>query len=336
MLSVNTGLAESSQTHRPTHMQVQVQPSMNRRYHDDTHRPTHMQVQVQVPGYYRMKLAELEVTALYDGYTMIDRNLLKGASEKDIQSLLARMFISDKNGIQTAVNAYLINTGNHLVLIDTGTAQCFGPTLGNIVANIEAAGYRPEQIDTVLLTHLHPDHACGLLKYDGSMAFPNAMLKVAQAEAEYWLSEATATQAPAEAQGVFKMARDAVAPYIAANRYSTYGSEETLLPGMKTIASHGHTPGHVSYLFESQEGSLLVWGDIVHNHAVQLPYPDVSIEYDSDQPQAIATRKRLLADAAESKLWIAGAHLPFPGLGHIHKEAEGYRWVPLEYAPVTD
>lgn len=290
--------------------------------------------QTQVPGFYRMVLGELEVTALYDGYADLDPQALKGASAEEIQSLLARMFVESSKGMQTAVNAYLINTGSQLVLVDAGTAQCFGPTLGMIQANLKAAGYEPAQVDTVLLTHLHPDHACGLLNDEGQVAFPNATVHVPQAEADYWLSAEVMAKAPEAGQGMFKMAQAAVAPYVAAERLKPYGEQGPGIAGVTSVASHGHTPGHSGYLFGSGEQRLLVWGDIVHSHAVQFARPEVSIEFDVDSAQAIASRQEVLADAALDKLWVAGAHLPFPGIGHVRAEGEGYAWVPVEYGPL--
>lgn len=290
--------------------------------------------QTQVPGFYRMALGDFEVTALYDGFARLAPGLLKGASAEDVQGLLARMFVESGQGVQTAVNAYLVNTGEHLVLIDTGAAQCFGPTLGNIQSNIRAAGYRPEQIDAVLLTHLHPDHACGLLDAEGKAAFPNASVHVPQAEAEFWLSEAQAAKAPEARQGMFRLARTAVAPYEAAGRLQRYAAGSALLPGIASLALNGHTPGHSGYLLSSAGQSLLVWGDVVHSHAVQFARPEVAIEFDIDSAQAVATRKKVFADAARDKLWVAGAHLPFPGIGHVRAEGAGYAWVPVEYAPL--
>ncbi|MCM2332051.1 MAG: MBL fold metallo-hydrolase [Pseudomonas sagittaria] len=290
--------------------------------------------QTQVPGFYRMALGEFEVTALYDGYVDLDPKILKGASAEDIQRLLAKMFVESSRGVQTAVNAYLINTGSQLVLVDAGAAQCFGPTLGVIQANIQAAGYQPEQIDSVLLTHLHPDHACGLLTADGQMAFPNASVHVPQAEADYWLSTEVMATAAEPSQGMFKMAQAAVAPYVAADKLKRYGEQGPGIAGVTSVASRGHTPGHSGYLFASGDSRLLVWGDIVHSHAVQFARPEVAIEFDVDSAQAIATRQRVLADAALDKLWVAGAHLPFPGIGHVRTEGEGYAWVPVEYGPL--
>lgn len=290
--------------------------------------------QTQVPGFYRMALGDFEVTALYDGYVDLAPQLLKGASAEDIQSLLARMFVESGQGVQTAVNAYLINTGSQLVLVDTGAAQCFGPTLGVIQANLRAAGYQPAQIDSVLLTHLHPDHACGLLDGGGQAAFANATVYVPQGEADHWLNAEVAAQAPESARGFFRMAQDAVAPYRAAGRLKVYGADGPGLAGVRSVASPGHTPGHSGYLFSAGDSRLLVWGDIVHSHAVQFARPEVSIEFDVDGAQAIASRQKLLAETARDRLWVAGAHLPFPGIGHVRAETQGYAWVPVEYGPL--
>lgn len=292
-------------------------------------------VGTQVPGYHRLQLGELEITALYDGYNVIDRSLLKGASEQDIQRLLADRFL-DESGVQTAVNAFLINTGDRLVLIDTGSAQCFGPSLGRVGDNLSASGYRPEQVDLILLTHLHPDHVCGLRDQNGGRAFPNAQVRASKTDADYWLSEEQANNAPESKRPMFKMARESILPYISASRFGTFTVDDPLLPGLTAVAAPGHTPGHTGYRFDTAQGSLLFWGDIVHSHAVQFARPEVAIDYDSDQARAVETRRALLAETAENRWWIGGAHLPFPGIGHVHADGQGYRWVPLEYSPLPD
>lgn len=289
----------------------------------------------QAPGYYRMMLGEVEVNALYDGYVKLDAKLLKGATGADIQKLLARMFVpADKNGVQTAVNGFLVNTGRNLILVDAGAAKCFGPTLGAIGDNIRAAGYDVAQIDTVLLTHLHGDHACGIAAADGKAAFPNATVYVSQDEAKFWLNPEVAAKAPKEAQPYFKAAQDSVAPYVAAGKLKEFKAGDTLLPGVVSVPLTGHTPGHGGYLLASGGQQLLLWGDVIHSHAVQFSRPEVSIEFDTDAKQAIASRKKILAEAATKQLWIAGAHLPFPGIGHVRSSKPGYAWVPVEYAPL--
>lgn len=292
------------------------------------------QQQTQVPGYYRMMLGNLEVTALYDGYVNLDPKLFNGISAPDMQKLLARTFTDATSGIQTAVNAFLINTGTQLVLVDAGTAQCFGPTLGAIESNLRAAGYQPEQVDKVLLTHLHPDHACGITS-QGKAVFPNATVYAAKTEGDYWLSKENALKAPQDAQPMFKLAQDAVAPYAELGKLKLYTPGEQLLPDLEIVATPGHTPGHTAYLFSSDGQKLLLWGDVVHSHSLQFAQPEVAVDFDTDSKQAIATRQKLFADAAENRLWIGGAHLPFPGLGHVRAEAKGYSWVPAEYAPVA-
>ena len=296
-------------------------------------------VGVQVPGFYRVSVGDLEVVALYDGRTEIPQDFLKGMHGDSIQTLLQRAFKPIDRPMQTAVNAFLVQSGQHLVLIDTGAAACFGSALGNVQNNIKAAGYRLEDIDTVLLTHLHADHVCGLLSSTGTAAFPNATVLAAKDEAAYWLSEEIAAKAPEKAQGGFKLARDAVAPYVASGKFKTWVAGEVLLPGLTTAPSPGHTPGHSGYLFVSKGQSLLFWGDIVHSHAVQFAHPEVSIEFDSNQKMAVATRRKILADVARDRLLIAGAHLPFPGIGHVRAEKkgyqqgyqQGYQWVPVEF-----
>lgn len=291
------------------------------------------QQKTQVPGYYRLMLGSFEVTALYDGAIDLDQKLLKSIAKRDIQRLLARQFLKGPK-VQTAVNAYLVNTGSKLVLVDAGAAKLFGPGLGNIVDNLKAAGYTPEQVDTVLVTHLHGDHVNGLVSAEGKAVFTKAEVWSAKADNDFWLSEEIAAKAPTEAQGFFKMARDAAAPYLAAGKWKTFDSDRELLAGVSSVDTHGHTPGHVSYRFVSGEDRLLILGDLVHNHAVQFARPDVAIEFDVDPKQAVVARKRIFFQAAKEKLMVAGMHLPFPGIGHVRKEPKGYAWVPAEFAPL--
>jgi len=292
------------------------------------------QQKTQVPGYYRLMLGNFEVTALYDGAIDLDEKLLKDIGKRDIQRLLARQFLQGPK-VQTAVNAYLVNTGSKLVLVDAGAAKLFGPGLGNIVDNLKAAGYAPEQVDTVLITHLHGDHVNGLVTPDGKAVFTNAEVWSAKADNDFWLSLEIAAKAPKDFQGFFKMSRDAAAPYLAAGKWKTFDSDRELLTGISSIDTHGHTPGHASYLFQSGGQKLLVLGDLVHNHAVQFARPEVAFEYDNDPKQAVVARKRIFFQAARDKLMVAGMHLPFPGIGHVRKEPKGYAWVPAEFAPIS-
>jgi glyoxylase-like metal-dependent hydrolase (beta-lactamase superfamily II) len=284
----------------------------------------------QAPGFYRTTVGDFEVTALFDGHTQLAQNLLHGLAGDAVQRRLHEAFVPADAPIQTAVNAYLVDTGRHRVLVDAGTAGCFGPALGKVRDNLRSAGYRPEEVDAVLITHLHGDHACGLAD-QGRAVYPDATVWVAKDEADYWLDEKTAAQAPEENRGAFRLARESVAPYAASGRLRTFIAGDAPLPGVAVVPSPGHTPGHSGYLFTSQGRKLFIWGDIVHSHAVQFAHPEVSIDFDSDQKQAVATREKLLAEAARTRVLVAGMHLPFPGLGHVVNDERGYRWVPVEF-----
>lgn len=294
------------------------------------------QRQDQVAGWFRTQLDQYQVTALYDGFVDLDTVLLSGLDQQEVRQRLDRLFINHENGVQTAVNAFLVHTGDHLVLVDAGSAACFGPTLGNVPENLRASGYAPEDVDTLLMTHLHPDHVCGITGSDGHAIYPNAELHISQADADYWLSEEQAAEAPSSMQGFFKMVRETIAPYQESGRLSTFQPGDPLMKGLTVIDSSGHTPGHVSFLFQDDNDAILVWGDVIHSHGVQFNDPSVAIEFDNDQQQAIASRRAIMADAADNGYWVAGAHLPFPGIGHVLRDGDGYRWLPVEYGPIRD
>ena len=297
------------------------------------HAEAPLQQKTQAPGWYRMQLGAFEVTALYDGYLDLDSAIFKDAEPAELERLLARSFQKSPN--MTSVNGYLVNTGAKLVLIDAGAANLFGPTLGRLLANLKAAGYAPEQVDAVLVTHLHGDHVGGVTA-DGKMAFPNATVHVDRRESEFWLSKANLDAAPKEARGFFEGAQSSGAPDVAAGRWKTYDGDAELVPGIRPLSygrTPGHTPGHEGYLVESAGQKMLVWGDVVHSAAAQFARPEVTITFDADPKAARATRQRLYDQAVKEQLLIAAAHISFPGLGRIRKEGTGYAWVPVEYGP---
>ena len=231
-------------------------------------------VKGQAPGYYRMPLGDFEITALNDGTLALDvKKILTNTSPVRIDQLLKRSFLT--NPVDTSVNAFLVNTGTKLVLIDAGTGNLFGPTLGNLVNNLKAAGYQPEQVDEIYITHMHGDHVGGLMAAD-KLAFPNAIVRADQRDADYWLSQANLDAAPDGAKDFFKGAMASVNPYIAAGKFKPFDGSGALTPGITAISTYGHTKGHTIYVVESKGQKMAVLGDLMHVAAVQFPNPSVN------------------------------------------------------------
>lgn len=287
------------------------------------------QVKTQAPGYYRMMLGDFEITALSDGTVELPFDkILTNIKPDQLNKSLARAGL--KSPVESSVNAFLINTGSKLVLVDAGAGSFFGPTLGKLQANLKAAGYQPEQVDAVVITHLHPDHLGGLVAGD-KIAFPNATVHMAKAEADFWTNPENAKKAPAEAQSMFQQATAGLAPYSAAGKLKPFEGDTELVPGIKAVNTPGHTPGHSVYSVESKGQKLVLWGDLMHMAAVQFPDPSVTIQFDNDSKAAAAQRKKAYADAAKNGYWIGSAHLPFPGIGHIAPEGKGYIYFAAPY-----
>jgi glyoxylase-like metal-dependent hydrolase (beta-lactamase superfamily II) len=283
----------------------------------------------QAPGFYRAMLGDFEVTVLSDGTTELPVDkLLKQPADKTVKAL-AKSF--EKSPLETSFNGFLINTGSKLILIDTGAASLFGPTLGKLASNLKAAGYQPEQVDEVYITHMHPDHVGGLAA-DGQLAFPNAVVRAGKADADYWLIQANMDKAPAEIKGFFQGAMVSVGPYVKANKFQPITQNGELAPGINAYITAGHTPGHVTYAVESKGQKLMLLGDLMHVAAVQFDDPSVTIAFDTDGKTAEAERKEAFAAAAKGGYLIGAAHLPFPALGHLRSSGKGYTFVPVNYS----
>jgi len=282
-------------------------------------------------GFYRMMIGDYQVTALSDGTVPLPvTKLLTNTTAEKVTKALDRAFLSDP--LETSVNAYLINTGSKLVLVDTGAGSLFGPTLGKLVANLKASGYQPDEVDEVYITHLHPDHVGGLMAGD-SMAFPKAIVRADRHDADYWLNKAAIATARESDRPFFEGAMKSLKPYSAAGRFKTFDGNTQLVPGISAVPARGHTLGHTTYVVESKGQKLLLWGDLIHVAAVQFADPSITIEFDTDPRAAAIQRKKAFADAAKQGYWVAGAHLPFPGIGHLRSEGKGYSFVPANYAP---
>jgi glyoxylase-like metal-dependent hydrolase (beta-lactamase superfamily II) len=288
------------------------------------------QVKTQAPGYYRMMLGDFEVTALSDGSLGLPLSEMLG-NTTPAKTAKALSYAYLKEPVETSVNAYLVNTGSKLVLIDTGTGALFGPKLGFLVANLKASGYEPEQVDEVYITHMHPDHIGGLMAGD-KMAFPNAIVRADQHDADYWLNPATLDAAPEDKKGFVKGAVASLNPYVTAGKFKPFNGDTELIPGVRAVAAYGHTPGHTIYAVESNGQKLVLWGDLMHVAALQFADPTVFLKFDSDSKAAIAQRKKAYANAAREGYWVGSAHLSFPGLGHLRAQGKGYAFIPANYS----
>lgn len=287
----------------------------------------------QAPGWYRMMLGDVEVTALSDGTVGLHvEKLLTGTSPARVNSALARWRLATP--VETSVNGFLVNTGGKLVLVDAGAGNLFGPTLGKLVANLKAAGYQPEQIDEVYITHLHPDHVGGLVA-DGRIVFPNATVRADQRDVDFWLSQANLDAAPKDAKGFFQGAMASLKPYIDAGKFKAIEQDGELVPGVISVATHGHTKGHRNYVVESKGQKLVLWGDLMHVAAVQFATPTVTIQFDTDSKAALAQRRKAFAAAARGGYWVGASHLSFPGLGHLAAQGAGYQFQPANYTALN-
>jgi glyoxylase-like metal-dependent hydrolase (beta-lactamase superfamily II) len=283
----------------------------------------------QAAGVYRLRVGGFELTVLNDGWLPIETKLFTGNAD-GAAKLLEGSFLS-KDATPTAVNEWLVNTGDKLILVDTGTSNVFAPTLGRMAKNLAAAGVDPATVDMVILTHLHPDHAAGLLTTDKKIAFPNATVHVSEAEYGFWTSAEIYAKAPDDAKPFFDIARNSIKPYVDAGKVTRFLDRAEFAPGVVASAAPGHTMGHTMVRLSSGPSELLLWGDIVHNAALQFPEPDRAISFDTDQAMAVASRKRVFDMVATDKLLISGSHLPFPGLAHVAKAATGYAYVPVQW-----
>jgi len=268
---------------------------------------------------FSMKLGDSKVFLLSEGQRSGNTQILIGATPEIIGKY------APGDSFPMATNAFLWQTKGKNILFDTG----YGKALFD---NLQFLKVEPENIDAIFITHMHGDHIGGLLRNDQA-AFPNATLYIAQPEYDYWTNENTMNQMPENYRGGFLLAGKVVEAYkdrlhlFEPDSINSPDSKE-LFPGVNAFAAYGHTPGHTIYLATSGNDKLLIWGDLAHAMAIQMPHPEIAATYDTNPDQAIQSRSAVLQFASELAIPVAGMHIPYPSIGTIEKTDTGYRFVP--------
>lgn len=286
-------------------------------------------VLLQGAAFYRFGVGAVTVTALSDGTVPQDLHaLLRRTTQTKTDALLAAGFL--RNPIEASINAFLIALPDRLVLVDTGSGELFGPgNGGKLLSNLAAAGYRPEQITDILITHVHTDHSGGLV-HEGKIVFPNATVHVGKPDVDFFLNPANSARSGYDRK-YFDEAIKTLKPYVDAGKVAAFSNTTEVVPGITATLHPGHTPGSAFYTLTSQGERITFIGDIIHVASVQFPDPSVTIVYDVDPKAAEATREHAFSEFAGDRELVAAPHLPFPGVGHVRRAGKGYEWAPIEY-----
>jgi glyoxylase-like metal-dependent hydrolase (beta-lactamase superfamily II) len=278
------------------------------------------------PEIYRFKLGAFEVTNILDGIVQRPPHPTFGGNQPAamVEELAKANGVPGNNYEQTYVNT-IVNTGRELVLFDTGNGKGRNPAVGRLTELMDKAGYKPEQIDVVVITHGHPDHIGGLMTGD-KPTFANARYIFGEAEFDFWRKGETVRDArKANREQFVKLA-------VPLGEKATFvKTESEVVPGIRSVPSFGHSPGHMAYHVESNGQRLLIWGDVANHYIFAVQRPDWPGSFDDNPDAAVVSRKRVLDMAATERFAVTGYHMPFPALGFIEKSGASYRWVPATY-----
>ncbi len=278
----------------------------------------------QIPGVYRRRIGDIVVTAISDGYLDAVYEFMRNIEPAEAQRILKEAYRPAPPRV--SINCFVLHSAGRVALVETGSGDKMGPTLGQMPDNLAKAGVDQKSIDTILLTHMHPDHSNGLTGENGVAKFPHVELVVAERDVAHWHDDAAMARAT-ERQKLrfFQWAREQVKPYMNRRR----DAQGEVFPGVTAVPLYGHTPGHTGFMVSSKGEQLLIWGDIVHIPDIQTRRPDVYMEPDVDGEAAIATRKRTFDQVATDRLLVAGMHMHFPGFLNLNRGRDGgYELVP--------
>lgn len=287
----------------------------------------------QGAGYYRFSHGQMVLTLISDGQLPLpDLFPTVGANvgKESVDRALEAAFISP-GPAWLHVNGLVVQSGDSVLLIDTGSGNMLGPTLGKLMGNLANAGIKPEDITHVLITHLHRDHVGGLFDAQGNVRFPKAKVFVHEQEHNYW----SQPEPDLSKSGIAESAREEfiktlqkAAAQIKPIATLLEGQETEIIPGVTSVHAPGHTAGHQIVRIVSGDSRLIYISDLVHYPAVILPHPDWYVAFDTDRQAAAQARAKHLEEFASNRVLLSGGHIPFPGLGHARKVGDGYEWVP--------
>ena len=279
-------------------------------------------------GAYRYRIGDVEVIAIHDGFAErpLEAGFVVNAELADVQAALAEAgHPTDKVTINFTQTVMRI--GDRTVLIDAGTGAQLAPTAGKMMENLAAAGIDPASIDTVLVSHFHPDHIFGLMAKDtNAQVFPNAEIVVPEAELAFWTDPSLIERLPEGQRGLAQRIQATLGTW--GNVRPVAGGTE-VAPGLVTRSAHGHTPGHTVHVLSSGNDTLVIAADTANLPALFVANPGWHVAFDMDKAMAEASRRALLDMVVADGAVIAGYHFGFPNPGRIEKDGEGYAFVPL-------